>query len=106
MIKKMKKQFKHIKNDPKFQEKLQEMQPKKSIWGFSVVILLFFVPELVNVLYHEELLLWITEFANDAPNQQMSDLLIWMGKEIFTGEVSWLNLAIGVGFLVWLFRGK
>ena len=106
MIKKIEKRFKHIKNNPKFQEKLQEMQPKKSIWGFLAVILLFFVPELVNVLYHKELLLWITEFANDAPTQQMSKLLIWMGKEMFTGEISWLNLALGVGFLVWLFRGK
>jgi len=102
----MKKQLKHIKNDPKFQEKLQEMQPKKSIWGFLAVILLFFVPELVNFLYHKEILQWITEFANNTPNEQMSKLLIWMGKEIFTGEISWINLALGVGFLVWLFRGK
>ena len=106
MIKKIEKQFKHIKNDPKFQEKLQEMQPKKSIWGFLAVLLLFFVPELVNFLYHKEILLWITEFANNTPNQEMSKLLIWMGKEMFTGEISWLNLALGVGFLVWLFRGK
>ena len=106
MIKKIEKQFKHIKNDPKFQEKLQEMQPKKSIWGFLAVILLFFVPELVNFLYYKEILLWITEFANNTPNQEMSKLLIWMGKEMFTGEISWLNLALGVGFLVWLFRGK
>jgi hypothetical protein len=106
MIKKIEKRFKHIKNDPKFQEKLQEMQPQKSIWGFLVVILLFFVPELINDLYHKEILLWITEFANNTPNQQMSDLLIWIAKKIFTGEISWLNLALGVGFLVWLFRGK
>jgi len=102
----MKKQLKHIKDNPKFQEKLQEMQPKKSIWGFLAVILLFFVPELVNFLYHKEILQWITEFANNTPNQQISKLLIWMGKEIFTGEISWINLALGVGFLVWLFRGK
>jgi len=106
MIEKVKKRFKLIKNDPKFQEKLQEMQPKKSIWGFLVVILLFFVPELVNILYHKEILMWITEFANDVSNQEISDLLIWIGKKVFTGEVSWINLALGVGFLVWLFRGK
>jgi len=102
----MKKQLKQIKNDPKFQEKLQEMQPKKSIWGFLAVILLFFVPELVNFLYHKEILQWIIEFANNTPNEPMSKLLIWMGKKIFTGEISWINLALGVGFLVWLFRGK
>jgi len=106
MIKKMKKHLEHVKNDPKFQEKLQDMKPKKNIWGFLAVILFFFVPELVNFLYYKEILVWIDEFAKDAPNQEMSNLLVWMSKEIFTGEISWVNLAIGVGFLVWLFRGK
>ena len=106
MLDKIKERFNNIKNNPKFQEKFQEMRPKKSIWGFLAVILLFFVPELINVLYSQDINAWIVEFAKTAPNQQMGNLLIWMSKKTFTGEIGWINLAFGVVFLVWLFRGK
>jgi hypothetical protein len=106
MKQKIEERFEHLKKNPKLQEKLQELRPKKSIWGFLGVILLFFLPELLNVLYYQEINTWIVDFAKTAPNQQMANILVWSSKNTFTGEISWVNLAIGVGLLIWMFRAK
>ncbi len=106
MKQKLQRRLEHLKNNQEFQDRLQEMRPQKSIWGFLGVILFFFLPELLNVLYYQEINNWMVNFAQTAPSPEIGDKLIWMSKNLFDGEISWLNLAIGTGFLVWLFKGK
>jgi CDP-diglyceride synthetase len=106
MKQKLERRLNHLKNNPEFQSKLQQMRPKKSIWGFLGVVLIFFVPEVLNVLYYQEINEWIVDFARTAPSHQMGDMLVWMSQKTFDGEISWVNLALGVAFLIWLFRGR
>ena len=106
MKQKLERRLNHLKNNPEFQSKLQQMRPKKSIWGFLGVVLIFFVPEVLNILYYQEINEWIVDFTRTAPSQQMGDMLVWMSQKTFDGKISWVNLALGVAFLVWLFRGR
>ena len=100
----MKEKLNNLKNNPEFQEKLQEMKPKRNIWGILGVVLFFFVPEVVNVLWHVEITAWITELIKSVPVTPMSGLLEWATGKLFTGEISFLNIGIGIAFLVWIFR--
>ena len=99
----MKQKLKNLKNNQEFQSKLQEMKPKRSIWGILGVVLLFFVPEVINVLWHEEIKAWISELLKTAPVTKVSELLEWMTGKVFTGEVSFFNIGVGVAILVWIF---
>jgi len=99
----MREKLKNLKNNPEFQEKLQEMKPKRNIWGILGVVLFFFVPEVINVLWHVEITAWITELIKSVPVTPMSGFLEWMTGKAFTGEISFLNIGIGIGFLVWIF---
>jgi len=94
----------NLKNNPEFQEKLQQMKPKRNIWGLLGVVLVFFVPEIMSYFYSIEINQWVTELAQTAPNQEIDSLLEWSSKNLFNGEVSWLNIGLGVAFLVWMFR--
>lgn len=99
----MKNKLDNLKNNQEFQAKLQEMKPKKSIWGILGVVLFFFVPEVVNVLWHQEIKDWIFELIASTPATPMSGLLKWMTTEVFTGEVSFFNIGLGIAFLIWIF---
>jgi ABC-type multidrug transport system permease subunit len=99
----MRDKLNNLKNNPEFQEKLQEMKPKRNIWGILGVVLFFFVPEVVNVLWHKEITAWIMELIHSAPITPMSELLEWMTGKAFTGEVSFFNIGLGIAFLVWIF---
>jgi len=102
----MKEKFNNLKNNPEFQEKLQQMKPKRNILGVLGVMLVFFVPEVVNYFYSVEINLWIQELAQTTPNQDIGSLLAWSSEKIFTGEISWFNIGLGVVFLVWMFWDK
>ncbi len=99
----MKKRLDNLKNNQEFQERLQEIKPKKNIWGILGVVLFFFVPEVVNALWHEEITAWIMELVKSAPVTPMSELLVWITKKTFTGKVSFLNIGLGIAFLIWIF---
>ena len=99
----MKEKLNNLKNNQEFQDKLQEMKPKKSIWGILGVVLFFFVPEVINVLWHEEIKAWIAELLKSAPTTKVSELLEWMTGKVFTGELSFFNIGLGIAFLVWIF---
>ncbi len=100
----MKDKLNRIRNNPKFKQEIDKLKPKRNIWGLLGVILFFFLPELLNILYYKEINIWIYNYALNAPNQQMADLLIWLGKKSFDGELSYINIALGVIFLIWLFK--
>jgi len=94
----------NLKNNPQFQEQLQKMKPKKTIWGFLGIVLFFFLPEFLNYFYHNEINAWIVEYAKTAPNQSLGNSLIWLSKKSFDGELSYLNITLGFVFLYWLFK--
>lgn len=99
----MKKKLENLKNNQAFQNKLQEMKPKRNIWGVLGVVLFFFVPELVNALWHVEITVWIKEIIESAPPSGLSKGLEWATDSLFTGEISFFNIGLGVVFLVWIF---
>ena len=100
----MKNKLNNIKNNPEFQEKLKELKPKRTIWGFVLVLLVFFLPELVNFLWADEIKSWIVNLVQNAPQTSVSDLLLWATEKTFDGELSYFNLGLGVAFLAWMFR--
>lgn len=104
MIEKAKRIRENLNSNPEFQEQLKKMKPKRSIWGFLGVILLFFVPEILNDFYSNEILSWLKEYAKGAPTQQMEDMFIWLSEYTFDGKVSYLNIGVGTLFLIWLFK--
>ena len=99
----MKQKLDNLKNNKEFQEKLQQMKPKRNIWGLLGVVLVFFVPEIMSYFYSVEINSWVTHLAQTVPNTQIETLLQWIGKELFNGEVSWFNIGVGIAFLVWMF---
>ena len=94
----------NLKNNPKFQAKLQEIKPKKTIWGFLGVVLLFFVPEVVNFLYAQEINSWMLESAHVYYPPELADKIIWVSRKIFDGELSFINIGLGFVFLWWLYK--
>ena len=100
----MKEKLNTIKNNPEFQKKLQEMKPSRSIWGVLGVVLFFFVPEFMSYFYSPEINHYLTNLAQTMPSDKMASLLTYLGNELFNGEVSWINIGLGIAFLVWLFR--
>jgi hypothetical protein len=104
MRKKIEAKFDHIKNNPELQAKLKELKPKKTIWGFLGVVLLFFVPEAINLLYHQEINGWMVDNATFYYPPELADKVIWVTKKAFDGELSFLNIGLGFLFLWWLYR--
>jgi len=99
------KNIKHnLKHNPKFQAKLKELKPKKTVWGFLGVVLLFFVPEVINFLYASEIKSWMVEVAPLYYSPEWSERIIWVTEKSFDGELSFLNIGLGFIFLWWLYR--
>lgn len=99
----MKRKLDNLKNNPELQDKLQQLKPKRNIWGVLGVILLFFVPEIVNAIWYKEIKEWIFNQIGSSPQTPMSEPLKWATDQVFTGEISYLNIGLGIAFLVWIF---
>ncbi|MDK9694154.1 MAG: hypothetical protein OEL19_07925, partial [Sulfurimonas sp.] len=91
-----------IAQNPHAQKALQSMKPEKNFWGISGVLLFFIAPEIIAYIWGAD----ITEFAktellapHDFLEKQYFELLIMLFEE----GISYLNLAIGMALLVWLF---
>jgi len=94
----------NLKNNPEFQAKLQEMKPKRNLWGFLGVMLFFFVPEFLNYFYDQEINAWMAEMARLNYSPEMAEKIVWITQQIFDGELSYFNIGLGIAFLVWMFR--
>jgi hypothetical protein len=94
----------NLKNNPEFQAKLQEMKPKKTIWGVLGVVLLFFVPEVINFFYYQEINQWVAESAYLYYPAEVADKVVWITKKMFDGALSFINIGLGFLFLWWLYR--
>ncbi len=102
MKKKLETKAKEIAQNPKLKEAFTQMKPNRTIWGFLGVVLFFIVPEIVGFIWGEE----ITQYANEALLNNTSSSMEAYYKALvmlFEDGGSWINLLIGVAFLIWLF---
>ena len=106
MIARLKEIQNNLKNNPEFQANLEKMRPKKSFWGFLLILLFFFLPEVINILWYREINAWVMAFLENAPVTPINGLLGWAVEKSFDGELSLINLGLGIAFLVWMFRGR
>jgi hypothetical protein len=91
-----------IAKNPHTQKALQSMKPEKNFWGISGVVLFFFVPEIIAYIWGAD----ITQFAKNEllmPHDFLEIKYYEMLVMLFEEGMSYLNLAIGVALLVWLF---
>jgi len=91
-----------LKEHPKTQEAVKSLKPEKSIWGILGVVVFFIVPEIIAFVWGAE----ITSFAKESlvtadsfVEEQYFNLLVMLFEE----GGSWVNLAIGMALLIWLF---
>ncbi|MBU1642271.1 hypothetical protein KKE54_02830, partial [bacterium] len=81
---------------------LISMKPAKTLWGFFGVLFFFIVPELIGFIWGADITGYAQSellTATSAVQQQYYDLLIML----FDEGGSWVNLAIGMALLIWLF---
>lgn len=102
MKQKLKAKVKEIAQHPQTKQALASMKPEKNFWGIGGVILFMIVPEIIAYIWGAD----ITQYAqNSLLNTQdfletkYYELLVML----FEDGVSYLNLAIGIALLVWLF---
>ncbi len=99
----MKRKLDNLKNNPEFQEKLQKLKPKRNIWGVLGVVIFFFVPEVINAIWYKEITQWFMNLIHNSSETPINQLLEWIIPKIFTGEISFFNIGLGIAFLVWIF---
>ncbi len=94
-----------IENDPKMQEAIGRIKPKRTFWGIAGIVLFFFVPEFVTYIWQPELVAWAHLHSITEPLALQRTLYTQLEK-MFADGVSWLNIGIGVLLLVWVWRSK
>ncbi len=102
MKQKLQAKAKKIAQNPATKKALISMKPQKTIWGFLGVVLFFILPEIIAFFYAAD----ITSYANAQllqPNTVEMHYYYKLLVMMFEDGVSWLNLIIGFGLLIWLF---
>ena len=94
-----------IENDPKMQEAIGRIKPKRTFWGIAGIVLFFFVPELITYIWQPELVAWAHLHSITEP-LALQRTLYTQFEKMFADGVSWLNIGIGVLLLVWVWRSK
>jgi CDP-diglyceride synthetase len=90
------------RNNPVLRRTATQIKPKKTVWGFLGVVLFFIVPEIVAFIWGADITAYAHAQMLQAPSQLMAtwyEALIML----FEDGGSWVNLAIGFAFLLWLF---
>ncbi len=80
------------------------MKPKKTIWGFLAIVLFIFLPEFLNVFYYQEINEWFLKFFNSYYPPEVVDKMVWLTGKIFDGNLSFLNIGLGIGLLWWMYK--
>ena len=102
MKQKLKAKAKAIAQNPQTKQALQSMKPQKNFWGIGGVVLFFFVPEIIAFFWGADIVTYAKNellTPHDFLERQYYELLVMLFEE----GVSYLNLAIGMALLVWLF---
>ena len=94
-----------IEHDPKMQEAIGRIKPKRTFWGIAGIVLFFFVPELITYIWQPELVSWAHLHSITEPLALQRTLYTQLEK-MFADGVSWLNIGVGVLLLVWVWRSK
>lgn len=99
---KIKAKVSQIAQNPNTKKAFMSMKPDKNFWGISGVFLFFIAPEIIAFVWGAD----ITAYANnkllishDFLEQKYYELLVMLFEE----GVSYVNLALGIALLVWLF---
>ena len=100
----MREKLEHLKNNPEFNQKLKEIKPKKTIWGFLLIVVFVFLPELLNVLYYQEINAWLLELFNTYYPPRWIDNMVWLTGKVIDGKLSFINIGIGLGLLWWMYK--
>ncbi|MBE0514023.1 hypothetical protein [Sulfurimonas sp.] len=93
-----------IAQNPNTKKALQSMKPQKNLWGIGGVILFLIVPEIVAYMWGAEITAYATNellTVDSFLQEKYYELLVVLFEE----GMSYLNLAIGIALLVWLFLG-
>ncbi|MBU0631011.1 hypothetical protein KKA17_00025 [bacterium] len=102
MKQKLQEKAKLVAQDPATQKIIISIKPQKTIWSFFGIILFFILPEIIAFFYGPDITSYANTkllTANSIGVQYYYEFLVMM----FEDGVSWLNLGIGFGLLVWLF---
>jgi len=94
-----------LEHDPKFQEAVEKIRPEWSFWGIMGVAFFFFVPELVTAIWQEPLIHWAHLHSITEPLAPMRKMYAML-EEMFRDGVSWVNVGLGVLFLVWAAKAR
>jgi CDP-diglyceride synthetase len=93
-----------LAKDEKFQQSLQSIKPKKTIWGFLGVVLFFFVPEIVGIFWGDEIVSYTHSMAIIEPST-IGRWLYEMIENSYKGGISYFNIILGSLFLYWMYKG-
>jgi CDP-diglyceride synthetase len=94
-----------LAKDEKFQQSLQSIKPKKTIWGFLGVVLFFFVPEIVGIFWGDEIVSYTHSMAITEPST-IGRWLYEMIENSYKGGISYLNITLGFLFLYWMYKSN
>lgn len=102
MKEKLRVKARRIADSPKTRQVVNNIKPTRSVWGFLGVVFFFIVPEIIAFA-------WGTQIADDARHRLLlmpqAPASTWYRMLVFMFEDggSFINLAIGIVLLVWLF---
>lgn len=99
---KIKEKAQAIAKNPNTKKAFESMKPEKNLWGIGGVILFFIIPEFIAYIWGAD----ITEFAKNQllePQNFFSTHYYELLVMLFEDGMSFLNLAIGIALLLWLF---
>lgn len=102
MKQKLKEKAQAIAQNPNTKKALESMKPEKNLWGIGGVILFFIVPEFIAYIWGADITAYAKNellSASGFLEQNYYELLVML----FEDGMSYLNLAIGIALLLWLF---
>ena len=102
MRQKLQESAKRISQNPVARKALFSMKPERSIWGAFGIIIFFILPEVIAFFYATQ----ITAYANAqllVVNPVEVHYFYKMLVMMFEDGVSYFNLIMGFGLLIWLF---
>jgi len=88
--------------NPLLRKSAEAIKPDRTIWGVMGVVFFFILPEIVGFIWGEEITVWAHQKTLTDPTEA-GRKLYWLIEKLFEDGGSYVNLAIGVLLLFWLF---
>jgi len=90
-------------NQEKLEELKTKLQPGRSWWALLGIIFFFFVPEVAAYFYGDEIKHFFALKASSSDSLLKAKLYTELES---LGENSLFNIAFGVLFTIWFFKGR